>query len=238
MMTPSPASAAALILFAGMMTAGPAAAQDACPIQDQLVESAATQSADELAFTRTVMIEGRPKKGDIERTELVERFDPSAPEGERWTLVSYNGDAPTKKQLKEARQRRGTGMVPGYYRLATWLGVDPATCAPTEIRYDRFPKKTFDTGPVDMSGRMNAVAKIETDARGPMVRRTEFNLNKPFRVMLVAKITDFDVVSDYRRLADGRPVLDRQVMRFAGSRPGGSGTQTVVTTYSDYRLVR
>jgi len=68
---------------------------------DQLVERAMDkmENTPENAFAYTIT-----KKTKEENT--IERFNPSKPEGERWTLIKKNGDPPTEKDIEEYEKKK------------------------------------------------------------------------------------------------------------------------------------
>ncbi|MBV7256841.1 hypothetical protein KCG44_08575 [Pacificimonas sp. WHA3] len=226
-----------VILFVSFAMAAGVAATILPGIQQQIMAEASQQSADDLAFTRTVEIEGRSKDG-TETIRMVERYDPRRPDNKRWTLVSVDGREPTKDERKDADGRRSDGPIPGYYRLGNWFGTEAKAQGQASLHFQSFPKGTFDVGPIDLSRRITAIATIGGTDDAPYVTETRFRLKEPFRVMLVAKVTAFDAKTRYTRLPSGRPVLAEQTLTFTGSRFGKEGTQRTVTRYSDYVEVR
>jgi hypothetical protein len=58
---------------------------------------------DHWAFTQTV----REYDGDKLKEQRIERFDPSRPDAERWTLLQIDGRAPTEREISAFRARKG-----------------------------------------------------------------------------------------------------------------------------------
>ena len=75
-----------LLLIAGLLSAGPAFANDYEAIVQRAVESISDDYYRQWAFTES---------GVVDDLRYVARFDPRLPEGERWTLVTVDGREPT-----------------------------------------------------------------------------------------------------------------------------------------------
>ncbi len=223
------ALAALFLFFASPTLAG--------PLQDAVLAHAKAQPENGLAFTRTTSFESLQKNGESDTKVFVERYDPSKPAGSRWTLVSIDGKAPTKKELKEAAKRYEKETIPSYFRLSRWVG-QPATETASELRFARFAKDTFEGGPADLSDKLSGVAVISSEGGPAWVKESRFRLTAPTRIMLVAKLDDMQTHTRFRRLPGGMPVIDQQSVTMTGSMMGKSGTQKTVTRYSDYRVVR
>lgn len=209
---------------------------EAGALQDAVLAHAKAQPLNAYAFTRTTRFEGRGKNGETETKVFVERYDPARSVANRWQLISIDGAPPSKDEMKDAAKRYRKEPVPSYGRIHRWVG-QRATETATELRFAGFAKDTFEGGPVDMSEKLSGVASISTAGGTPWVSETRFQLKEPTRIMLVAKLDDMNTQTRFRRLPDGTPVIDRQTVKMTGSMMGKSGTQTTVTTYSDYRRI-
>lgn len=203
------------------------------PLQDSILAHAETLPEAAFAFTQSAELTSVNKDGEKEVKTFTLRFDPRKPEKQRWQLVSIDGRTPTDKERKNAEKHARNGPIPGYHRIARWIGA-PAAETPTQITYDKFPKKTFDMGPMDLSKKLAGTAYVSTTGDMPWVERSQFRLTEPARAMLVAKIEDMQVETRFKRLGDGTPVLATQTISMAGSMLGKSGRQTTRSTYSDY----
>ncbi len=224
-------------LLAGLLllAAAPAHA-DALP--DRIVAEARAVGPDDFAYTRSVRTEQR--SGDkVERRATVESYDPARPAGQRWTLVSVDGRAPTADELKDYSKGMARATVPSYGRLARYFGNGgqrSANGARTVYRATSLPKGALTIGKADLSAGAQAEATV-ADGPRPYVERLDIVSTKPVRMMLVAKVERLDATSRYRLMPDGRPVLAEQVSEMRGSMMGRAGSLRTVATFSDYRAV-
>ena len=200
-------------------------------LQNSLIAQAEAVDEHAYAFTRTLRAED-----ETDTKIIVERFDPRVRTNGGWTLVSIDGREPNGKEREEASKRYAAAHVPGYPRIVEWVG-QPATETAEGLSYASFAKDTFEVGPADVSRKMAGVARLARHGDRVWVDQARFHLTKPMRIMLVAKLDRMEIVTDYRLLPGGDPVIARQVFDMRGSIPGRSGTQRTVMTYSDYRRV-
>ena len=201
---------AAAFIAAAFLCAFPAFAG---ALQDALVAQAEAIDEHAYAFTRTL----RARQGD-ETKIIVERFDPRSQADGGWTLVSVDGRAPTTKERKGAAKRYADAYVPGYHRIAEWVG-QPATETAGGLSYASFSKDTFEIGPADASKKMAGTARLARRGDLVWIDQARFHLTKPMRIMLVAKLNRMDIVTDYKLLPGGDPVIARQVFEMSGSMP-------------------
>jgi hypothetical protein len=209
-------------------------------IKQRVLEHARTISGNEYSFTRTARSEQNGGGGPKERV-VVERFDPTKPVGERWTLVTVDGQPPdadaAKSHAKEAPKRR-VGL---YARVANWIGAPAEASKDAKgrlvLRYATLPKESVVVNNVDISANCSAEAVVDTSGAQPFVQQVRFTLTKPTRVKLVAKIERFDSSTTYRLQPDGVPVPTEQKSVTGGSLMGKSGTIDTTLTYSDFRRV-
>ncbi len=219
-------------LTAVLLLAAPA---EADPLQDQvLVGMKATNTAD-VAFTETTRAAqtGSPAK------EYVNRYDPRAVPGARWTLVSVDGRAPTPKQTANAAKRGAKRRPLAYGDLAKWFG-GPATVVartPTTVtyRFARLPTGEIKMGSHDASADTVADAVVNTAGRTPFVERVRLASSTPFRMMLVAKVNSYVLSSTFRPLPDGRVFPGTAQMQMSGSMMGKSGGIESITRYEPRR---
>jgi hypothetical protein len=179
-------------------------------------------------FERTRIVRDT-RDGDAPRTE-VDRFDPKAPKGRQWTLVSVNGRAPTADEAKaHARFVEDQPVVPGVWRLDPLLaGANPKVVRngdATVYSWPRLPKGSLPLSRFDLTANLAAEASVEDVAGKPTVTRLRIFAPEPFRVLAIAKIDRMTVESEYERGADGTPRLVRQITVQDGNIPGrGRGT--------------
>jgi len=221
---------------AALLSAPVAASADA--LLDRLLADSRNVAPEDFAWTRTTRSERRGGT-DGDASVVVERYDPSKPAAQRWTLVSIDGKPPEPKQLAAYAKSRGDAIVPSYGRIAKYIGGarrDEATGRPV-YRAAGLPAGSFEINGNDLS-KEASVEAVVADGPKPYVERMRLVSAKPFRMMLVAKVERVEATSRYKLLPDGRPVVAEQVSEMRGSMMGKSGTMRSVVTYSDHRPVR
>ncbi len=218
-----------------LLNAAPARADE---LQARLLASAKAIGPADFAFTRTTRSEQRGG-GEAKLRTTVDRYDPTRPPAQRWTLVSIDGRAPTADEADKAAKAYATAFVPSYGRLARWVGakaIRSEADGRAVYRYAGLPKGTLDFNGKDLSADTNAEAFV-APGPAPFVERTRFVSNKPFRMMLVARVERFEASQRFRAGADGRPVPVEFVTEMVGSMMGKAGSVRTVTTFSDVRAV-
>lgn len=224
------------LLFAMAIAVATPAAAD--PLLDRVVAEARTVGPDDFAWTRTSKAEQR-SGGEVEKRTVVERFDPSRPAAQRWTLVSIDGKPPTAEEAKDYAKDMAGAMVPNYGRVAGYFGAGAQRATAggrTVFRAAKLPRKAFMMNKSDLSAHARAEATLAEGPR-PFVEKLDLVTTKPVRMMLVAKIERLEASSRYKLMPDGRPVLTEQVSDMRGSMMGKSGSMHTVITYSDHRAV-
>lgn len=210
-------------------------------VLDRLVADARAVGPEDFAWTRTTRAEQRSGGGEVKTSTRVERFDPSRPAGQRWTLVSVDGKPPSPDAAKDFAKATEDAMVPSYGRVAGYLGGGAQKAAGaggrTMYRVAKLPKRSFMMNNSDLSAHARAEATVAEGAR-PFVERLDLVTTKPFRMMLVAKVERLEATTRYKLMPDGRPVIAEQVSEMRGSMMGKSGSMRTVMTYSDHRPVR
>lgn len=223
------------LIAVAMTLAAPAAAD---PLLDRIVADARMVGPEDFAWTRVSKAEQR-SGGEAKTRVSIERYDPSRPAGQRWTLVSVDGKAPTADEAKDYAKAMADAMVPSYGRVAGYFGGGAQRAAAggrTVFRASKLPKRALMMNKSDLSASARAEAVVAEGAR-PFVERLDVVTTKPVRMMLVAKIDRMEATSRYKLMPDGRPVLTEQVSDMHGSMMGKSGSMRTVMTYSDHRAV-
>jgi hypothetical protein len=179
-------------------------------------------------FERTRIVRDT-RDGDAPRAE-VDRFDPKAPKGQQWTLVSVNGRVPTADERKaHAKFVADQPVVPGVWRLDPLLaGPDPKVARSADASvytWPRLPKGSLPLSRFDLTANLAAEASVEEVDGKPTVTKLRIFAPEPFRVLGIAKIERMTVESEYVRGLDGIPRLVRQTTVQDGNIPGrGKGT--------------
>ncbi len=189
--------------------------------------------ADVKGFERTTREEKQTAKGPVVEVK-VDRFDPRAPEGRQWKLLSVNGREPTLKQQSDHRKLVSSLPVPGFYRLSTILAGTPERRVDGQgriiYRWNSLPPKSMPTPGPDISTRMAAEAVVETVGNRPVVRSVRLFAPKPFPVMSVAKVNAFDLQNYYAEAEGGTHVLVSQSGATDISAPFGQGVRQTSQT--------
>lgn len=216
-------------MLVGMLVAAPAAAD---PLQDQLVQRMRGTNTANVAFTSTTRIErtGAPAR------EIITRYDPAAPAGRRWTVLRYDGRAPTAKEAKEVLKAANRSEPPGYARLARWFAA-PATrvaqgAGSVTYRYARLPAGALRIGSHDASANTVVDAVVDTTGPTPFVSRVRYTSTSGFRMMLVARVERYVFTASYAPLADGRVFPTGQDADIAGAAMGKAGSFVTRTRYA------
>jgi hypothetical protein len=195
---------------------------------DAILQSLRTEAAraEAIGFERITREERQTAKGPV--VELrVDRFDPRAPAGRQWTLVTVNGRAPTLREQSDHRKLVSSLPVPGFYRLSAILAGEPQRSVDSAgriiYRWPSLPPGSMPTPGPDVSTRMAAEAVVEKVGGRPMFRSVRLFAPKPFPVMAVAKVNAFDLQSFYEPGANGMPMLVSQSGTTDISAPFGQG---------------
>lgn len=217
-----------IALLAAALLAVPARAD---PILELL--RAEAERADVKGFERTTREEKQTAKGPVVEVR-VDRFDPRAPEGRRWKLLSVNGREPTRKEQSEHRKLVSSLPVPGFYRLSTILAGRPERRIDAQgrilYRWNSLPPNSMPTPGPDISTRMAAEAVVEKVGNRPVVRSVRLFAPKPFPVMSVAKVNAFDLHNYYAEAEGGTHMLVSQSGATDISAPFGQGVRQTSQT--------
>lgn len=233
-----------LTLVASLPLASSLAAEanspDADALKERILAHARTVMAEDYAYTRTVRaetVEGDKKEESV----IVDRWDPAKPVEQRWTLISIDGQPPTADQLKDFRkavQKRRLayyGRVAGYFAKPATSATDPR--GRTIFRFASLPKETVVVFDSDISA--NATGEVVVNASGakPFLEEVRFVSTQPTRVKLVVKINQFEMLTRYRLMPDGKPVPIESSSEMTGSMLGKEGRIRTRIAYSDHRAV-
>jgi len=209
-------------------------------LKQRVLAQAQSVSPDDYAFTRTVRTE-QTSNGKTEQKVNVEKFDPTKPAEARWTLTSVDGAPPSADALKAFRTDSAKRRVPGYYRLAGYLGT-PATASTdshgrTVFHFAVLPKDTAKVMDTDVSQNASTDATVSEANGVPLAEHVHLTV-KPMRIKLLMKLERYESTARYRIGPEGKPLLSEQTADMSGSGMGQEGKGHTVITYSDYRAVR
>ena len=229
------------LTITGVLCLGSAALaqENANALKQRILVQAQSIAADDYAFTRTVRNDVTAASNK-EQTVTVEKYDPTKSASSRWSLISVNGAAPSAEVLKKFQKESEKRRVPGYHRLANYLG-SPAIASQdaqgrTVFRFSTLPKDSVVVVNSDVSDKATAEVVVNATSETPFAEQVRLTV-KPTRIKLVMKLNSFDATSRYRIGPEGKPLLVEQISEMSGSGLGQEGTMRSVATYSDYRLV-
>ncbi|WP_448585849.1 hypothetical protein [Thermaurantiacus sp.] len=220
-------AAAAAALLAGSLPAR------ADALLDAIRAEAAALKPGRFERTRTIR---DTREGNAPRVE-VDRFDPHAPAGRQWVLLSVNGRPPTDEDRRaHARFVADQRIVPGAWRLDPLLaGPDPSirkAGGATIYSWPRLPKGALPLSRFDLTAHLAAEATVTEVGGRPTVTNLRIYAPRPFRVLAIARIDRMTVVSEYERGSEGALRLTRQTTEQTGTIPGrGSGTTHTEMTF-------
>ncbi|MCU0890187.1 MAG: hypothetical protein MUE77_00265 [Sandarakinorhabdus sp.] len=218
-------------LLAGLLSAAaPAAEFRLEPLREAIIDEARACDPAGIAFERTTTAIRRGP-GIKNKTVTVERWD-----GQRWTLVSVNGNAPTAGQLKTFRKATAVTPVPGYHRMAALLAAAADVSVDENgrkvLKIPVLPPGSVHTDKADISSHLSGEAVITTTDGKPWVARLKVRAREDFKLNMMIKVTNFEQVSDYRMGPDGKPRLASQSADSKGQMMGFVGGETNEVIYA------
>jgi hypothetical protein len=220
-----------LPLLAGvLLAAAPAPDLALEPLREAIITEARAANPAGIAFDRTTTAVRRGP-GIKEKTVSVERWD-----GQRWSLISVNGRAPTATQLKSFRKAIAISPVPGYYRMASLLAAASDVSVDSDgrqiLKIPVLPPGSVHTDKADISSHLSGEAVITTTDGKPWVARLKVRARENFKLNMLIKVTNFEQIHDYRLGPDGKPRLASQSADSKGQMFGFTGGQTDEVVYA------
>jgi hypothetical protein len=216
------------------------AQQNPDTLKQRLLAQAQGVGANDYTFMRTARTQAIAA-GNTEEHVNVENFDPMKPADARWTLVSVDGAAPLAVVLAKFKKEVLKRRVPGYHRLANFLG-SPATVSidsrgRTVLRFETLPKGSVIVFDSDLSQNSTAEVVVGEVNGMPIAEQVRIT-TKPARIKLIMKLGTYESLARYRLGPDGKPILVEATTDISGSGMGMQGKMHSVATYGDYRPAR
>jgi hypothetical protein len=152
----------------------------------------------------------------------------------------YSFTRAIRSELKSFRAENPKRRIPGYYRLAGYLGT-PATASTDSHGRTGFhfatcrktPRGVLDT---DVSPNTTADAAVSEAGGVPFIEQVHLTV-RPMRIKLLMKLDKYESIARYHVGPEGKPLLMEQTSDMSGSGMGQEGRAHTLVTYSDYRAV-
>ncbi|HEX8490340.1 MAG TPA: hypothetical protein VF626_04945, partial [Chthoniobacterales bacterium] len=197
-----------IALFASLPLATSIAAEANNPdaLKERIVAHARTVTPEDYAYTRTIRTESTEGNENEERV-VVDRWDPTKPQDQRWTLVSINGQPPTADQLKTYAKETPKRRPAHYGRVAEYFGKTATSATDAKgrsiFRLGSLPKDTVMVMGSDISANATGELTVNTTGATPFIEEIRFTSSKSTRVKLLAVIERFEATTRYRMMPDG-----------------------------------
>jgi hypothetical protein len=184
-----------VILVLGLMSLPVAAADDYVELFEESVEAINWDFDEDWAFTETRLVDDAP---------WVARFDPRKPDGERWTLVSVDGRAPNKEELREFVHDKDEHDSSDSEQRINIVGTE--TLQLVEETDDHW---LFDFVPqedeIEFVRNVDAVLRIVKD--GHFLESIDIRNHSDLKPGFGTKITTFVVQMQFGPAVDGGPIV-------------------------------
>jgi len=224
-------SLVALGLFL-LFPAGSGAIAD--PLRETLREEAERVSPEDFAVTRIYT----DNSGDT-RHRLA-RFDPTKPEGARWTLHERNHEEPSAK-YKKRYERRERPPPESYARVARFLAGELKRSSRTETHaiynVERLGEGAVVFDGEDISEHFRGEIKVNLTAERPFVEEVRFSVARSFKPHFLATVEEGEGVLRFARDEAGRPILLLREFTVRGSKLFGSLEYSEANRYRDHKHV-
>ena len=209
-------------------------------LKERIIAHARTVTPDDYAYTRTIRTESTEGNKKEERV-VIDRWDPTKPQDQRWALVSINGQPPTTDQLKNYAKETPKRRPAHYGRVAEYFGK-PATSATDArgrpiFRLGSLPKETVMVMGSDISTNAAGELTVNTTGATPFIEEIRFTSSKSTRVKLLAVIERFEAMTRYRMMPDGKPAPFESTSEMNGSMMGKQGLIRTKVSYSEHRAI-
>jgi hypothetical protein len=150
---------------------------------------------------------------------LVERFDPSRPPGEQWTLLQCHDRAPTPEEKEKYQQSRPPGSTVGPQAVFQKADIEPGSLTLEHEDEERAVYKgafrNESTGADKMLGHL--VLHLYANKRRPHIEKYSLTLETPYSPVLGVKMNELQVEAEFLAPGSDRPSLPaKQTSRFSG----------------------
>jgi hypothetical protein len=173
-----------------------------------------------------------------EEETQVESFDPSRETGDRWQLISSNGESPSKKQIekhrKQKEQQRERNRNRGFRKMVDPGSVRMVESTDHEVTY-RFKPRIFEDKPEQNEKFVGIVIIRKEDAS---IRQMEYYNTEEVKPAAVVTVEKLHAVVEFRSLPDGGQVPAKTTTHSKGRAFGFKKfDQILVQEFDNYRKV-
>ena len=177
-------------------------------------------------------------KTQRDETVTTERYDPTKPPSERWTLLSHKGQPPTADDLKRYAELKQANPLPGSQATFKREDIDPASLTLKSEDDDRADYEGAFRETSAESDKMLAhlVLRLTVNKRRPHVEKYTIELREPYSPILGVKMVRLLATMTFVPPKNGEPNRPASFTSDCQGRIFFIGTaEKLAVTYSDYR---
>lgn len=173
-----------------------------------------------------------------DETVTTERYDPTKPTSDRWTLLSHKGHPPTADDLKRYAELKQANPLPGSQATFKREDIDPASLTLKREDDDRADYEGAFRETSAESDKMLAhlVLRLTVNKRSPHVEKYTIELREPYSPILGVKMVRLLATMTFVHPQSGEPSRPASFTSDFQGRIFFIGTaEKLSVTYSDYR---
>lgn len=170
-------------------------------------------------------------ESDADTTVQVATFDPTKGKGERWNLVSVDGNEPSSSDRKlftkthKTPKKSVTGRIDDS-SLKIEKETDQELVVSFNYAEDAMPKK--------YSYLRDCKGTIYIDKESEQLKKVEYKNDTPVKVKIL-KVNNLDMEVDYTWLPDDETyVIEKEVLKMEAEIFGQKASATEINIFSDY----
>lgn len=166
-----------------------------------------------------------------------ERYDPAQPPAARWTLLTFNGQPPTGKELEKYRKLRTANPLPSSPANFQRGDIDPGSL---RLLREDAERAEYEGGFRELSAAADKmlghlILRLTINKRTPHVEKFALTLREPYTPILGVKMNALQVEMTFAPPAPDRPGLPVAYVSHFTGRIFFIGTQEDLrVTYSDF----
>lgn len=177
--------------------AGSVLAEDYESLVQRAFESIEDTSAGNWAYTESSTTKGVTR---------VRHFDPRRPDGERWTLISIDGNPPTAQEREEyeqdADESEGMGFGSEFITTGSLQLIEETEAS---YRFGFSPNVKDESEDAEIMRHVNG--ELGINKRAQYVETIHLRNTEPFKPKTGVRISIFDLTMKFGPTADGGPIV-------------------------------